>query len=164
MSKLDLTQASSEQGRPFLKTSGYSIRILKAEKKVSKAGNDMVVFQNEIVSPETVDGVGKIAGLQLFDYLVFGGTSEIPKQRLKALLTILKLPLIIDIESETDLKQFVGKAIKVQLRTESTVLKNEDGSPVVDDGGSPIADNNYRIVRYIGADEANTIPSEQVAY
>lgn len=163
MAKLDLTQTSGEQGKPYLKTGSYSIRILKAENKTSKAGNEMLVFQSEIVSPETVEGAGKIAGLQLFDYLVFGD-SNIPKQRLKALVTILKMPTTLDTSDEATLKLFVGKAVKVQLRTESQVLKDESGAPVTDDSGNPITDNNYRIVRYIGADDANTIPAANVAY
>lgn len=161
--KVDLTQTSAEQGRPFLKTGSYSVRIIKAENKVSKAGNDMIAYQYEIVSPEIVEGIGKIAGFQLFDYIVFSEKSNIPKQRLKALVTILKLT-ITDTDDETQLKQFVGKAVKVQLRTESSVLKDESGAPVVDDSGVPIADNTYKIVRFIGADEAKTIPSEAVAY
>lgn len=153
--KIDLTNTSAEQGKPFLKTGVYSIRILKAENKTSKAGNEMLVLQNEIVAPETVEGVGKIAGLQLFDYIVFGD-SPIPKQRLKALCNIVKAN-VTDTDDATQLKQFVGKAVKVQLRTDSMVIKDENGMPMTDDNGQPIADNSYKVIRYIGADDQFTI-------
>jgi hypothetical protein len=164
MSKLDLTNTSAEQGRPFLKSISYSIRILKVSKKSWSRGTDMLVFQNEIVAPETLEGAGKIAGLQLFERLVLDGDSDIPRKKLKALLTMLKLPLTIDPDEDKDLRQFVGKAVRVQLRTKPTPLKNEDGTPVLNDEGLPIVDNNYEIVRYIGADDANTIPAANVAY
>lgn len=164
MAKYNLTELSDEQGRPFLKMSIYSIRILSVEKKNWKRGTDMIVARCEIVAPETIEGVGKIAGLQLFERFVMDGDSDIPRKRMKALLKALKLPTDIDTDNEAQLKQLIGKAVKVKLVTKSVALKDDTDSPVCDDSGKPLSDNSYNILQYIGADEANTIPAENVAY
>lgn len=164
MSKINLNEVSSA-GRPTLKSGEYIIRVIKCEKGKSKKGNEMLTFQYEIASPESVtEGEGKvrkIAGLQLTDWIVLADTG-LP--RLKGLHKALKLPMEVDLETPNT-KQYIGKAVRVQLRTETQAAKNEvSGEPLLDDDGNPIIDNNYRIARFLGANEEHTIPMDKLPY
>lgn len=171
MSKvIDVSDASTEQGRPFLKSGSYSIRVTVVEKKQSKAKNDMLVYQYEICAPDSVTNdegkAVKITGLSLTDFVVFTPEAEGSRKKLKALCEFHGLPTKIDIENPVELKKmFVGKAYRVQLATEGGVATDENtGQPILDNNGQPITTNQYRIRRVLGADTENTIPAENMAY
>jgi len=156
----------SSSGRPFLKSGSYSIRCLSCEKQTSKKGNPMLVFKWEICSPESVkDGATgkevKITGLQLTDWIVLGDNG-FPK--LKALHKTLKLPMTIN-KVSPDTKQYIGKAAKVSLSTDTVVLKDDNTQePILDDENKPITANNYRVGRFNSADLEHTMASDSVAF
>lgn len=162
---VNLDDVSSSGGRPFLKSGEYSIRCVECEKATSKKNNPMMVFKWELISPaEVQDATGKavkIAGIQFTVWIVL---NEMSFQKIKALHKTAKLPMTINIKAP-DVRQYLGKAIKVRLTTEVDVLKDENtNEPMLDDEGRPITMNNYRISRYNSADLENTIPSDSVAF
>ena len=165
---IDSTNASTEQGRPFLKSGSYSIRCLNCEKQISKKKNPMLVFTYEICSPEQVtDAEGKpvrIAGLQLMDWIVFSGNNEKSISKLRALNELTDQPLKIDIDDPAQLKGYVGKAIKVRLVTEGGILTDENTGEPITKNGAPVTANNYRLREILDKDEGNTIPADAVAY
>lgn len=159
----------SSSGRPFLRSGSYAVRCLSCEKSKSKKGNDMLVLKYEIVAPEMVAVVTdkgevqqKITGLQLTDWIVLGDTGF---PRLKGLHKALGLPMSVNVKSP-DTKQYVGKAVKVTLSTETSVEKDQNtGEPIIDETtGQPATVNNYRIQRFLGADTEHTIPADSVAF
>lgn len=167
--QVDLTNETTQQGRPFLKSGSYTLRILNCEKAVSKKKNPMLVFKYEIVEPEQVvddsGAVQKIAGMQLTDWIVFSPDNENSRKRLKALNEFCGIPLKLDIDNPSELLPYRGKAVRVQIATEGGVLTDDNtGEPLTDDAGQPITANNYRIRRFLGANEALTIPSDSVVY
>jgi len=162
--EIDLTEAKAT-GKPFLKNGSYTIRCIGVEKKTSKKGNPMLVFQYEVCSPEVVkDPNGKdikTGGLQATEWIVLADTGY-PK--LKALHTALSLPMKLN-KTSPDLKQYLGKAVKVSLMTEPRVLKDENtGEPMLDDKNEPITTNDYRIQRYLAADLEHTVAPEAMAF
>lgn len=165
---IDVTDTSSEQGRPFLKSGAYSVRIIGAEKKNSKAGNPMLEFNYEIVAPETVtDEAGKpvkITGLQLMDWIAFTDKNEGAKKKFRALNEATSQPLKMDIDDPIQVKAYLGKAIRVRLATEGGVLKDENTGEPITKNGQPVTTNQYRIREILGADEQFTIPADAVAY
>jgi hypothetical protein len=166
MAVYNTAEVSGSQGRPFLNKAVRTIRCIAADKMKSKKGNDMIVFKYEIVSPESENNV-RVAGLQLTDYIVLGSTSSIPLERLGALTKIVKGNPMVDIDNPAVLRSnYVGKAVRAEVKTEAVVLKqvDEDGieQPVMDDNGNPVTDNNYRLGRFIGADDKYTIPADSI--
>jgi len=126
----------------------------------------MLVFKWEICSPESVkDGTTgkdvKITGLQLTDWIVLTDNG-FPK--LKALHKTLKLPMTIS-RSKPDTKVYIGKAVKVSMSTETSVLKDDNtNEPILDDENKPITTNNYKIGRFNSADLEHTMASDSVAF
>lgn len=166
---VDLTGESSEQGRPFLKSGSYTVRILKCEKQVSKKKNNMLVFTYEIAAPDSVKedngNTRKITGMQLNDWIVLSDDNEGARKRLKALLEMCDMPLRLDIENPAQLLPFKGKAIRVMLATEGgTMLDENTGQPILDGQGNPINANQYRIRRFIAADPSLTISPENMSF
>ncbi len=145
------------QGRPFLKTGSYTVRCIECAKQTSKKNNPMLVFKWELCSPETVAGIDgkevKITGLQTTDWIVL---TDVGFPKLKALHQKLGLPMSIN-KVTPNTKQYLGKAVKVSLETEPSVLKDDNtGEPILDDKGNPTTINNYRIKRFNAADLEHT--------
>lgn len=152
-------------GRPVLRSGQYSVRATECEKQTSKKQNPMLTFKYEIVAPDSItDNEGRsvaIKGLGVTDWVVLN-ENGFPK--LKSIHKLSGLPMTIDVE-KPNTKQYVGKAFKVQLVTEASVVKDENtGEPMLDDEGKPITTNNYKIVRFISADTEFTMPSDSVAF
>lgn len=164
--KIDLSKESGSQSKPPI-NGVVSLRIIACEKKTSAAKNPMLAFRWEFVTPVVkVNGEDvSIAGLQAFDNIVFSPNNQrFSLSRLKALNKIAKMPEVLDIDNPVELKPYIGKALRCQVVTKAEVLKDGEGEPVLDDDGNPITDNNYKILKFIGADDENTIPAENVAY
>lgn len=171
---INTAESSGSQGKPFLSSAPvYSLRIIEVEgKKTQKAPpRDMLVVKYEICAPESVQIEGKdhkIAGLQLTDWIVDPSGNSRALNNLSALTKLCKGNPQVDLENQAMLKtNYLGKALKVSLRTEPkplmTVDEQGNSVPVVDDNGNVVSDNNYRISRFIGADDRFTIPSDSVA-
>lgn len=159
-------EETSSQGRPHLKNGSYCIRCIAVEKATSKKGNPMLVFKWEIAAPESVqDAEGKtirITGMQLTDWIVLG-QNGFPK--LKSLHKAAGLPMSIDTD-KPNVKQYIGKAMKVTLSTETSVLKDDNTNEAIvdEETGQPVTTNNYRIGRFLGADLEHTITPDSVAF
>lgn len=170
MSTYNTSEVSGQQGRPFLPKGVRTCRIIGAEKKTSSNKNDMLSLQFEIVAPEseTVGGVAqKIAGITFRDQITFHGKNNIPVEQLAALTKVCKGNPQVDLDNPALLKSnYVGKAVRMEVRTEAKPLTQvgEDGNltPVLDNDGQPIIDNNYRMGRFIGTDDRYTIPADAV--
>jgi hypothetical protein len=159
----------SSTGRPFLKSGTYSIRCIKCEKQKSKKQNDMLVFEWEICSPKAVKVTGEngiekdipITGFKLTDWIVF---NDMGLAKFKSFHKAGNFPMTLS-KKNPNTKQYLGKCMKVTLRTEPTVLKDENtGEPIVDDAGNTQSMNNYRLDRFLGSDDEFTIPADNVAF
>ena len=147
--------------RPYLKKDTYSARIIEAEFTTSKAGAPMIVMQWEVVAPDATEDLEgntvRIAGLQFRDYLSFSEKAmEITLKRVKTLHRALELPAEFDTD-DPNVDQYAGLAADVTLETEQTAQKTDDGSPVLDDSGNPIMNNNYRLKRVLRKNADHTI-------
>ncbi len=157
---INLTEIA-DSVRPYLKQDTYTARILKAEFTQSKAGAPMIMVQWEIVAPEAIEAEDgktlRIAGLQFRDYLSFSEKAqEITYRRIKGLHKALELPMEFDSDNP-DVEQYKGLAADVTLATEQQALLNEDGSPVLDDHGDPVMNNNYRLKRVLALNGEHTL-------
>jgi len=147
--------------RPYLKKDTYAARILSAEFTQSKAGAPMIVMQWEVVAPEAVeDNDGKlirIAGLQFRDYLSFSEKAkEFTFRRIKALHKALELTPEFD-DEDPDVDQYAGLAADVTIETEQQAQTNDDSSPVLDNNGDPVMNNNYRLKRVLRLNNEHTV-------
>ena len=147
--------------RPYLQKDTYTARILNAEFTTSKAGAPMVVMQWELVAPESIDGeddrVVRIAGLQFRDYLSFSEKAkEITMRRIKGLHKALELPPEFDDENP-NVDQYAGLAADVTIETEQQAQTNDDSSPVLDNNGDPVMNNNYRLKRVLRLNNDHTL-------
>ena len=151
----------AENVRPYLKKDTYSARIIEAEFTTSKAGAPMIVMQWEIVAPESTEDLEgntvRIAGLQFRDYLSFSEKAmDITLKRVKALHRALELPAEFD-TGDPNVDQYSGLAADVTVETEQTAQKTDDGSPVLDDSGNAVMNNNYRLKRVLRKNADHTI-------
>jgi hypothetical protein len=148
--------------RPYLKKDTYTARILSAEFTTSKAGAPMIVMQWELAAPEAIeDGMSgktvRVAGLQFRDYLSFSEKAkEITFRRIKGLHKALELPPEFD-DEDPDVDQYAGLAADVTIETEQQAQKNDDGSPVLDNNGDPVMNNNYRLKRVLRLNNEHTL-------
>ena len=171
---IDVSGVSSGGSRPYLSKAVRSLRIIGIEKKVSASANhyDMLMIKLEICAPEseTIDGKAvKVAGLQANDNIVFHGKNDIPLQQLRGLCSACKAPMQVDLDNAAFLRtNFLGKGIRAEIKTEPKPLMQVDDSgaptPVLDDSGNPISDNNYRLGRVVGGDDRFTIAPETVPF
>src|SRR5690349_13820398 len=111
-----------------------TLRVLKVEKQTSKKGNPMLVFTHEFAAPEVITlpngNTYKLAGRQTTDWIVL---AEMGFKKLKPFHKCLALPSTVNIDTP-DTKQYVGKAVDCLIKTEPSVLKDEQtGEPVVDE-------------------------------
>ena len=171
MSVLNVSDVKQQAGRPFLGKAVRSLRIINVEKKTSSNKNDMLTLELEICAPDSeklADGSSvKIAGLSFRDQITFHGKNDIPLQQLKALVVACKANSQVNLDDPAFLKlNFLGKGIRAEVRTESKPLtqvdENGQPTPVLDDDGNAVVDNNYRLGRVIGADDRYTIPADAV--
>lgn len=146
--------------RPYLKKDTYTARILSAEFTTSKAGAPMVVMQWELAAPEAIENDGKtvrIAGLQFRDYLSFSEKAkEFTFRRIKALHKALELSPEFD-DEDPDVAQYAGLAADVTIETEQQAQTNDDSSPVLDNNGDPVMNNNYRLKRVLRLNNDHTL-------
>jgi hypothetical protein len=147
--------------RPYLKKDTYSARIIEAEFTTSKAGSPMIVMQWEVVAPDATEDLEgntvRIAGLQFRDYLSFSDKAmEITLKRIKTLHRALELSPEFDTD-DPNVDQYAGLAADVTLETEQQAQKTDDGSPVLDDNGNPVMNNNYRLKRVLRKNTDHTI-------
>jgi hypothetical protein len=148
--------------RPYLKKDTYTARILSAEFTQSKAGAPMIVMQWELAAPEAIeDGMSgktvRIAGLQFRDYLSFSEKAkEFTFRRIKALHKALELSPEFD-DEDPDVAQYAGLAADVTIETEQQAQTNDDSSPVLDNNGDPVMNNNYRLKRVLRLNNEHTL-------
>ena len=171
---IDVSNVSSGGSRPYLSKAVRSLRIIGIEKRVSASANhyDMLMIKLEICAPEseTIDGkTVKVAGLQANDNIVFHGKNDIPLQQLRGLCAAAKAPMQVDLDNAAFLRtNFLGKGIRAEIKTEPKPLMQVDDNgaptPVLDDAGNPISDNNYRLGRVVGGDDRFTIAPETVPF
>ena len=77
-------------------------------------------------------------------------------KRVKALHRALELPAEFD-TGDPDVDQYSGLAADVTVETEQTAQKTDDGSPVLDDSGNAVMNNNYRLKRVLRKNADHTI-------
>jgi len=147
---------------PRLPKQVYKFRVTEEpEFKVSKAGNDMLIFKAEVISPATavVDGVeATVAGLDVTLYAVFSGESDGPKknQTLAALHRAGGLPLQFQRSKDTGLPldetgspyRYTGIEFDALANSQEYAETDESGNPIVDPRtGQPLVSWSRRVSR-----------------
>lgn len=168
---IDLTGVKGEQGRPYIDNQCLANRCVSMTFGKSGAQNDMFTAVLEVCSPTARSGetTVAIAGAQITDWFVMSGNAEAVRRGKEKLVAFMKACKVVD-TSKLDANNpaalksmFVGRGVKAEVFTQSKPLE-ENGAPVLGDDGQPIANNNYRVGRYIGAADDLTVPSDSVAY
>lgn len=170
MTTVDLTTVP-EFKAPYIKQQELVIRCIGIERKDSKKGNDMLEIKQEIASPEsiTVDGkTVKIAGLQCSDWIVL---AESGFNKLGQFMGACKLPTTISVDGgravlpATLPTDFLGKAYKVTLYTQArNMVDTVTNEPILDAEGKPEVSYNYRVKKYIAAEDSLTVPASTIPY
>ena len=147
--------------RPYLKKDTYTARIIEAEFTTSKAGAPMIVLQWEVVAPEATEDLEcntvRIAGLQFRDYWSFSERAmEITLKKIKSFHRAFDLSASVDTDNP-DVDQYTGLAADVTIETEQSAQTSDDGSPVLDDNGNAVMNNNYRLKRVLRKNADHTI-------
>ena len=133
----------------------------------------MLSYKLEFCYPDSVKTpvgeVVKLTGLNFGSQIVFHGKNNRPLVELKAFAAACKASPSVDLDNPAFLKEnFLGKGIRCEIRTETQPLTQVDGdgniTPVMDDSGAPIVDNNYKVTRFVGANDVYTIPASAVPF
>ena len=143
-----------DQGRPYLPQQRYVLVCTKADFGKSKfSGNNMITLEWEVVDPKVVrfknDDV-KVEGISIIE---FASLQPQALGRLKSLHTLLKLPMNVNLNAP-DTNIYLGKALAAVVKTNSKTMNIEGtNEPILDPNtGKPIANNEYRVERYLCAE------------
>lgn len=170
---INVADVPQNAGRPNIPKQVCSFRIVGVEKRTSGAGNEMLAYELEFTYPESLKlpagNTVKIAGMTTKGQITFHGKNDMPMQELRGLCAATRAPLQVELDNPAWLReQFLGKGIRAEIKTETKPLCQADDSgnlvPVLDWDNKPIIDNNYKVTRFVGADDRFTIPSSAVPY
>lgn len=141
-----------EEGRPYIPQRTYAVVIIGAEFSRSKSsGQPMITFTWEIVDPKIVvfkNNAVNVEGTKIIEY-----ASLQPQAlgKLKSLHKFLGLPAKISTSNPLT-NVYMGKAVYAIVNTRSKVLTIEGtNEPILNAEKQPVAQNDYKIERYIGA-------------
>ena len=169
---IDITnEPAAQQGRPVIDLV-CTLRLTNLVKGNSKkSGADMLVSDWEFVAPGAVpsaNGPVAITGLTCKDWIVDPAGNEMARNKLTLLTRMAAAPAQVNMDDAVALrKNYVGKAFRWQVRTESKPMQTMDANgqlvPALDDKGQVVVENNYRLATLIGRAAEHDIAPEALA-
>lgn len=130
---LDLTSTPdnvAQVDNPKLLKNVYGFVIIAAAVGLSSKQNEMITFDVELVTPETIQtqsGAVKVAGLKMKSYLSLTDKS-IPQIKSRFAMFGIPLPPVLD-TGNLDVSGFVGKGFRAWAESEEITRKMEQYNP-----------------------------------
>lgn len=160
MSTVNLEEIPESSFGNRLPKGKYILRIIDAKVKESRtSGNNMIVLEQEVVSPQKINGKDdkqvEVGGAKIQSYLSTspGGL----RYQFKPFHTVMGLPMAIDPDALNP-ELYKGLVVEAICASDEVDEIGEDGKPIVGADDMKITRWRHKVVQYLKKGNAEGVP------